>query len=122
MYKYAEIQNLALDLLNLAEEEYNYLLKLENEEEYEDNFLHKKQELRNIIENLLIVKDLNEKDKKNLKEIFIKCHNLEEKIGLLYEEKLQLIRENMANINKEKKLKEAYAKSGMDFNLDNSLK
>ena len=72
MYKYAEIQNLALDLLNLAEEEYNYLLKLENEEEYEDNFLHKKQELRNIIENLLIVKDLNEKDKKNLKEIFIK--------------------------------------------------
>jgi len=122
VYKYAEIQNLALDLLNLAEEEYNYLLKLENEEEYEDNFLHKKQELRNIIENLLIVKDLNEKDKKNLKEIFIKCHNLEEKIGLLYEEKLQLIRENMANINKEKKLKEAYAKSGMDFNLDNSLK
>lgn len=122
MFNYAEIQNLALDLLNLAEEEHTYLLELENEEEYEDNFLFKKQNLRNQIDCLLIESDLCKIDKENLKKIFIKCYNIEKKIGLLYEQKLQLIRENMVSVNKEKKLKEAYAKSGMDFNLDNNLK
>lgn len=122
MYKYTDINSLTLELLKLAREEYNYLLNLKSDEEYEDIFLLKKQELREKIDSLLKNSCLNKDEKIKLKDSLKECYSLEKKIETLYGEKLQLIKKNIANLNKEKKIKEAYAKSGMDFNLDKYLK
>ncbi len=119
MSKNLELFDLVNKLLNLASEEFSYISGDEVEESELKSFLEEKKRIREEISILLPPKDIFPNDKAKLKEILVETHKLEEKIGICYKEKLDKLQINLGKLNKEKKLKEAYAKSGMDFGTDN---
>ncbi len=119
MSKNLELFNLANKLHNLASEEFLYISGVNIEEEKINAFLEEKKKIRDDLSKLLPPKDILPDEKIKLKKILVETHKLEEKIGTCYKNKLSKLQINLGNLNKEKMVKEAYAKSGMDFGSDN---
>jgi hypothetical protein len=119
---YSELYALCLELYDATREEYEYISGSDISEESLDVFRERKNAFRVSIENKMKNIVLEDEDKKELKGIFERTYELELIIGGIYKEKTEEIRQQIFSINKEKRLQEAYAKSGMNFGADNSLK
>lgn len=119
MSKNLELIDLAKKLLDLASEELEYISSSIVEEDRLNAFVEEKKRIREGLSKLLPPKDILPREKAELKEILVETHKLEEKIGTCYKNKLNKLQINLGNLNKEKMVKEAYAKSGMDFGTDN---
>lgn len=122
MSSYSELYALCLELYDATREEYEYISGSDISEESLDVFRERKNAFRVSIENKMKNIVLEDEDKKELKGIFERTYELELIIGGIYKEKTEEIRQQIFSINKEKRLQEAYAKSGMNFGADNSLK
>ena len=122
MSNYSELYALCMELYEVTREEYDYINGSEISEEALDVFQERKKVFRVSIENQMKNLVLEDENKKELKGILERTYELELIIGGIYKEKVEEIRKQMFSLNREKKLQEAYAKSGMNFGADNSLK
>lgn len=122
MSSYSELHAVCQSLYDITREEYDYISGSDISEESLDIFKERKKTFRLSIENQMKNIILEDEDKKELKDILERTYELELIIGGIYKEKVEGIRQQMFNLNKEKRLQEAYAKSGMNFGADNSLK
>lgn len=122
MYKSSDLIKLCMNLSNVTNEEYEYISKENIKEELLSAFQEKKSTLKNKIEDELKKIKLNENEKKEIREILQNTYEIELKIGNIYKGNLEDIKTQIINLNKEKKLQEVYAKSGMKFGIDNNLK
>lgn len=120
MSNYQKIKSLADNILVLAQKELEYLKENRIEQEKLDKFVKEKEGMRKEMDTLLPSEKLAPNEKTELKQVLTAAYDIEIEIGKIYKEKLDALGTNIGNLNREKKLQEAYAKGGMNFTGEKS--